>query len=159
MFTLLRIHFYPFSYQSIIPVHTAPDTFENVMKTMKRSHCSALDKKENATTWFKALATAYKLFKQLTATNIPPSSMLTSSESAMLRKVVQIGAVQVSCCVVVVVVVASVSKSIRFRCSHCVFAFSKVSVFKVRFQKSRVVFKVEQCERKAQTDTFLSIFI
>ena len=85
MFTLLRIRFYPFSYRSVLPVHTAPDTFENGMKMMRRSHCSALDKKENATNWFKALATAKKLFKQLTATNIPSSNMLTSSESAMLR--------------------------------------------------------------------------
>ena len=45
MFTLLRIHFYPFSYRSVLPVHTAPDTFENGMKTMKRSHCSAMDEK------------------------------------------------------------------------------------------------------------------
>ena len=78
----------------------------------------------------------------------------------MLRKVVQIGDVKVSCCVVVVV---SVFKSIRFRCSQCVFAFSKASVFKsLRFQRafSKVsVFKVEQGERKAQTDTFLSVFI
>ena len=93
MFTLLRIRFYPFSYRSFLPVHTAPNTFENGMRTMKRSHCSALDKKENATNWFTALATANKLFKQHAATNIPPSSVLTSSESAMLRKVVQIGAV------------------------------------------------------------------
>ena len=93
MFTLLRIRFYPFSYRSILPVHTAPDTFENGMKMMKRSHCSALNKKENATNWFTDLATANQLFKQLTATNIPPNSVLTSSESAMLRKVVQIGAV------------------------------------------------------------------
>ena len=138
MFTLLRVHFYPFSYRSVLPVHTAPDTFENGMKTMKRSHYSALDKKENATNRFTALATANELFKQLTATYIPPSSILTSSESAMLRKVVQIGAVLASCCVVVVV---SVFKSIRFRCSHCVLRFQKsllkkVSVFKVRFQKS-----------------------
>ena len=93
MFTLLRIHFNPFSYRSVLPVHTTPDTFENGMKTMKRSHCSALDKKENATNWFTALATANKLFKQLNATNIPPSSILTSSESAMLREVIHIGAV------------------------------------------------------------------
>ena len=92
MFTLLRIHLYPFSYRSVLPIHTAPDTFENGMRTMKRSHCSALDKKENATNWFTGLATANKLFKQITAANIPPSSMLTSSESAMLRKVVQISA-------------------------------------------------------------------
>ena len=60
-----------------------------------------------------------------------------------------------------------VFKSLRFRCSHCLFAFSKVSVFGVhtaflRFQSavSKVsVFKVEQCERKAQTDTFLSVFV
>ena len=70
------------------------------------------------------------------------------------------------CCVVVVVVVVvvvSVFKSIRFRCSHCVFGFSKASVFKShRFQSAfpKVsVFKVEQRERKAQTDTFLSVFI
>ena len=87
MFTLLRIRFYPYSYRSVLPLHTAPDTFENGVKTMKRSHCSALDKKENATNWFTALATANKLFKQLTGTYIPPS------ESSMLRKVVQIGAV------------------------------------------------------------------
>ena len=93
MFTLLRIRFYTFSYRSVLPVHTAPGTFENGMKTMTRTHCSALDKKENATNWFTALATAKKLFKQLTATNIPPSSVLTSSESAVLRKVVQIGAI------------------------------------------------------------------
>ena len=61
MLTLLRIHFYPFSYRSVLPVHTAPGTFENGMKTMKRSHCSAMDKKENATNWFTALATANKL--------------------------------------------------------------------------------------------------
>ena len=84
------------------------------MKTMTRSHCPALDKKENATNWFTALATANKLFKQFTATYIPPSSILTSSELAMLRKVVQIGTVQASFYVVVVV---SVFKSIRFRCS------------------------------------------
>ena len=84
MFTLLRIRFYPCSYRFVLPVHTAPDTFENGMKTMKRSHCSALDKKENATNCFTDLATAKKLFKQLTATNIiPPSSVLTSSESAI----------------------------------------------------------------------------
>ena len=93
MFTVLRIHFYPFSYRSVLPAHTAQDTFENGMKTMKRSHCSALDKKENAKNWFTDLATAKKLFKQLIATNNPPSSVLTSSESAMLRKVFQIGAV------------------------------------------------------------------
>ena len=93
MFTLLGIRFYPFSYRSVLPVHTAPDTFENGIKTMKRSHCSALDKNGNATKWFTALATANKLFKQLTGTYIPPSSVLTSSGSAMLRKVVQIGAV------------------------------------------------------------------
>ena len=93
MFTLLRIHFYPFSYQSDLPVHTAPDTFENSMKTMKRPHCSAMDKKVNATNWFTALVNANKLFKQVTATNFTPSSILTKSESAMLRKVVQIGAV------------------------------------------------------------------
>ena len=93
MFTLLRIRFDPFSYRSVLPVHTAPDTFENGIKTMTHSHCSALDKKENATNWFTALATANKLFKQFTGTYIPPSSVLTSSGSAMLRKVVQIGAV------------------------------------------------------------------
>ena len=57
----------------------------------------------------------------------------------------------------------SVFKSIRFRCSHCIFAFSKVSVFKsIRFQSafSKVsVFIAEQCERKAKTGTFLSVFI
>ena len=76
MFTLLRIHFYPFSYRSVLPVYTAPDTFENGIKTMKRSNCSAMDRKENATNWFTALATANKLFKQLTATNLTPSSIL-----------------------------------------------------------------------------------
>ena len=93
MFTLLRIRFYPFPCRSVLPFHTAPDTFENGMKTMKRPHYSALDKKENAMSWFTDLATANKLFKQLTATNIPPNSVLTSSESAVLREVVQIGAV------------------------------------------------------------------
>ena len=44
------------------------------MKTMKRSHCSAIDREENATNWFTALATANKLFKQLTATNSTPCS-------------------------------------------------------------------------------------
>ena len=66
MFSLLRIHFYPFSYRSVLPALTAPDTFENGMKTMKRSNCSALDKKENATNCFTDLATANKFFKQLT---------------------------------------------------------------------------------------------
>ena len=46
---------------------------------------------------------------------------------------------------------------------HCIFAFSKVSVFKsIRFQSafSKVsVFLAEQCERKAKTDTFVSVFI
>ena len=58
MFTLLRIHFYPLLYRSVLPVHNAPDKFENGMKMMKRSHCSAMDKKENAMNWFTALATA-----------------------------------------------------------------------------------------------------
>ena len=53
--------------------------------------------------------------------------------------------------------------SIRFRCSHCIFGFSKVSVFKsINFQSafSKVsVFIAEQCERKANTDTFVSVFI
>ena len=75
--TLLRIHFYPFSYRSFLPVHTARDTFENGMKTMKRSHCSAMDQKENAANWFTVLATANKLYKQLTATFFTPSSILT----------------------------------------------------------------------------------
>ena len=79
MFTLLRIRFYPFSYRSVLPVHTAPGTFENGMKKMKCSHCSALDKKENDTNWFTALVTANKLFNRLIATNIAPSSILTSS--------------------------------------------------------------------------------
>ena len=55
MFTLLRIRFYPFSYRSVLSVHTAPDSYKNGMKTMKLSHCSALDKKENATNWFTEL--------------------------------------------------------------------------------------------------------
>ena len=149
-----------------MPVHTAPDTFENGMKTMMRSHCSALDKKANATNWFTALATAKNLFEQLTATNIPPNSVLTSSESAMLRKVVQIGALLASCCIVFVVV--SVFKSICFQ----KYPFSKVSDFGVhtafcvfeslRFQSafSKVsVFAAEQCECKVKTDTFISVLI
>ena len=49
MFTLLRIHFDPFSYRSVLPVHTAADTFENGMIMLKRSHCSAMDERETAT--------------------------------------------------------------------------------------------------------------
>ena len=50
MFTLPRIRFYLFSYQSVLHVHTAPDTFENSMymiylDTIKQPHYSALDKK------------------------------------------------------------------------------------------------------------------
>ena len=63
MLTLLRIRFYPFSYRSVLPVHTAPDTFEKGMKTMKRSQCSALNKKENVTNWFTDLAIANKYGK------------------------------------------------------------------------------------------------
>ena len=111
MLTLLRIRFYPFPYRSVLHVNTTPDTFENGMKTTKRSHCSALDKKENATKWFTALATAF-------------------------------------CCVVVVF---SVFKSICFRCSHCVLRFQKSPLSKVS------VFAAEQCERKVNTDTFLSV--
>ena len=51
-------HIAPYSFLSVLPVHTAPDTFVNGIKTMKRSYCSALDKKENATNWFTELATA-----------------------------------------------------------------------------------------------------
>ena len=102
-FTLLHIRIYPFSCRSVLPVHTAPGTFENAVKTMKRSHYSTPDKKENAIkTRLPSLPlklrimTANRFFKQLTATKIPPSTVLTSSESAMLREVIQIGGLRAS---------------------------------------------------------------
>ena len=48
MFTLLHILFYPFLFGPVLPDHIAPGIFEYVMKTIKCSHFSTLDKTENA---------------------------------------------------------------------------------------------------------------
>ena len=121
MFTLLRIRFYPFSYRSVLPVHTATDTFENGMKMMTYSHRSALDKKENATN-----------------SHVKDSCSNLRGLSILL-----------CCCC------CYRFQKYLFSVFTLRFAFSKVSVFKVGFQK----YHFSQCERKVKTDTFRSFFI